>query len=142
LAEAMRRNERAYYLAFKLGYPSLHAIPTARNPGWSADVQNRTLIRAQRAWRAAMMKADDALWRATGVSLYFNPKQLYEHRHALRAPEYHGPVNDCIDQLKHHPAFDASGLEALRARYRNRLPVPPHMLRALFTVREWLRRYA
>jgi hypothetical protein len=141
LPDAVRRRERGYFMAMKLGYPALHEYPTSRNLGFSPNVQSRALTRMQKAWRLSVRRLDDALWRSTGRSLYFDSKQLYAHRHELRQTRYHSAVADCIEYLQQTPAFDPKGLEELLTRYRKRLPVSPHILRALLTVREWERRY-
>jgi hypothetical protein len=141
LPEAVRRDQRGYFLAMKLGYPLLHEHPTSRNSGFPAKVKNRTLKRMYKAWRLSVNKLDDVIWKSTGQSIYFDPKQLYGSRRELRQPAYHSAVADCIQYLKTTPALDPKGLEELHTRYRKRLPVSTHILRALFTVRELERQY-
>ena len=141
LPEAVRRGQRGYFMAMKLGYPLLHDYSTSRRLGMSANVQSRALIQMRKAWRLSMNKLDDAVWKSTGLSVYFDPKQLYGHRRELRQSQYHSAVAECIEYLKQTPAFDPKGLDDLLTRYRKRLPVSTHILRALFTVREWERQY-
>ncbi len=141
LPESVRRRESGYFMAMKLGYPVLHAHPTSRNTGFSAGVQSRALRGIQRAYYQSMNALDDVLWKSIGRSPYFDPRQYYGHRHELQQPMYHSAVTECIKDLGQSPAFHRKGLDELLARYRSRLPVSTHILRALFTAREWERRY-
>ncbi|MEX2343370.1 MAG: asparagine synthase-related protein [Steroidobacteraceae bacterium] len=141
LPEAVRQRQRGYFMAMKLGYPNLYNYSTTRRMGLSANVQSRTVLRMRKAWRVGMNKLDDAIWKSTGLSVYFDPKQVYGHRRDLRQSQYHSAVAECIEYLKQTPAFEPKGLDALLFRYRKRLPVSTHILRALFTVREWERQY-
>lgn len=141
LPVAVRRGQRGYFMAMKLGYPLLYNYATTRRLGMSANVQSRSLMRIRKAWRLAMNKLDDTVWKSTGLSVYFDPKQLYGHRRDLRQPLYYSAVADCIEYLKQTPAFDPRALDDLLVRYRKRMPVSTHILRALFTIREWERRY-
>jgi hypothetical protein len=141
LPEAVRASQRAYFLAMKLGYPVLHAQPTRRSLGLPPGMQNRALIGLHKTWYKTLNRLDDVVWRSTGRSLYFDPRQLYATRRELRQSQYHAAISDSVAFLKQTPAFDSKGLDALLARYRARLPVSAHLLRALLTVREWERRY-
>jgi hypothetical protein len=126
----------------KLGYPELYRYPTTRNSGFSLDMKNPALTFTRKAWHRAMNGLDDAVWKSTGLSFYFWPEQLYGHRRELCQSLYHSAVAECIEDLKKTPAFNPQALDNLHARYRRRQPVSTHILRALFTVREWERRYA
>jgi hypothetical protein len=141
LPEAVRANERGYFQAMKLGYPVLYAQPTRRNLGLPARMRTRALTILQKTWYRTLNRLDDAAWRSTGRSLYFDPRQLYATRRELRQSQYHAAISDSVALLKQTPAFDPKGLDALLARYRARLPISTHMLRALLTLREWERRY-
>ena len=141
LPPSIRRRQRGYFMAMKLGYPQLYNYPTTRRTGLSAGAQNRTVQRMRKAWLVAMSTIDDVVWKSTGLSVYFNPKQLYGHQRDLRQSQYHSAVAECIADLKQNPAFDPKGLDDLLIRYRKRSPVSTHVLRALFTIREWDRQF-
>jgi len=142
LPEAVRQRQRGYFEAMKLGYPQLHAYPTARNMGLAPGLQSRPLRALLRAWYGTLNALDDGLWKATGRTWYFDPRQFYGHRHELQQPSYRAAIEECIAYLKKTPAFDPRGLDALLARYRGRQPISTHILRGLLTAREWERRYA
>ncbi|MEO8466159.1 MAG: asparagine synthase-related protein [Gammaproteobacteria bacterium] len=141
LSEAMRHRQRAYLLAMKQGYPALHAQPTRRNLGLSGTVRSRAVTVVKRVWHDSLSRVDSALWRSTGRSVYFDPRQLYGSRQELRQAQYHAAITEAVEGLKKNPVFDRKALDALLTRYRRREPVSTHMLRALITVREWERRY-
>ena len=141
LPEALRKRERAYFAAMSLGYPELFAHPTTSNVGLPPGVHNRAAILLQKARSRWLNKLDDAVFRSTGLSVYFDPAQLYGHRRELQQKRYHAQVAECIADLKQNPVLNPRALDELHDRYRRRGPVSTHTLRALFTIREWDRRY-
>ncbi len=141
LPEALRKRERAYFAAMKLGYPELFDYPTTTNVGLNPAVESRAAIVLQKARSRSLNKIDDMVFRATGLWVYFDPAQLYGHRRELQQKRYHAPVAECIADLKQNPVLNPRALDELHDRYRKRGPVATRILRALFTIREWDRRY-